>query len=103
MKRNLLAASVLCTLTVCGAAQAADIEVYGLIDVALGYAHKDDGEETTSDFQMKSGPSQQSRVGIRGSEALGNGWKVGFVLETALTSIRAPWAIRAVSSGEKHR
>ena len=52
MKRNLLAASVLCTLTVCGAAQAADIEVYGLIDVALGYAHKDDGEETTSDFQM---------------------------------------------------
>lgn len=81
MKRNLLAASVLCTLTVCGAAQAADIEVYGLIDVALGYAHKDDGEETTSDFQVKSGPSQQSRVGIRGSEALGNGWKVGFVLE----------------------
>lgn len=103
MKRNLLAASVLCTLTVCGAAQAADIEVYGLIDVALGYAHKDDGEETTSDFQMKSGPSQQSRVGIRGSEALGNGWKVGFVLENGFDVDTGAWAIRAVSSGEKHR
>lgn len=55
--------------------------MYGLIDVAIGYAHLDDGQATTDSLQMKSGPNSQSRVGIRGSEDLSNGWKVGFVLE----------------------
>ena len=81
MKRNLLAVLVAGALSASAATQAAEVEMFGLIDLALGYAHIDDGQTTTDSFEMKSGPNSQSRIGIRGTEVLANGWTVGFVLE----------------------
>jgi predicted porin len=37
-------------------------------------------------FEMKSGNQSGSRWGLKGTEDLGNGYKVGFVLETQFTS-----------------
>ena len=68
MKRNLLAVLIAGTLTAAFSTQAAEVEMYGLIDLSLGYAHIDDGQTTTDSFEMKSGPNSQSRIGIRGSE-----------------------------------
>ena len=81
MKRSMLAVLAACTLFGAASIQAAEVEMYGLIDLALGYSHIDDGSATTDTLEMKSGPNSQSRIGIRGSEDLGDGWKVGFVLE----------------------
>ena len=65
-------------------AQAANVEVYGLIDTGLNYQHVDadrTGVDDVSKFQMKSSQSTPNRWGLRGTEDLGEGLKVGFVLE----------------------
>lgn len=70
-------------------AQAANVEVYGLIDTGLNYQHVDSdraGEDNVTKFQMKSSQSTPNRWGLRGTEDLGDGLKVGFVLESQFTS-----------------
>ena len=70
-------------------AQAANVEVYGLIDTGLNYQHVDSdraGEDNVSKFQMKSSQSTPNRWGLRGTEDLGQGLKVGFVLEGQFNS-----------------
>ena len=70
-------------------AQAANVEVYGLIDTGLNYQHVDAdraGVDNVSKFQMKSSQSTPNRVGLRGTEDLGQGLKVGFVLESQFNS-----------------
>lgn len=70
-------------------AQAANVEVYGLIDTGLNYQHVDAdraGVDDVSKFQMKSSQSTPNRVGLRGTEDLGQGLKVGFVLESQFNS-----------------
>ena len=57
-------------------AQAANVEVYGLIDTGLNYQHVDAdraGVDDVSKFQMKSSQSTPNRVGLRGTEDLGQG------------------------------
>ena len=65
-------------------AQAADVTVYGIIDTGLNYQHVDQDKSDTEDknqFQMKGSQTIPNRWGLKGSEDLGNGYKVGFMLE----------------------
>ena len=52
--------------------------------MGLKYTHNDtdeQGADATDSLEMKSGSQSGSRFGLKGSEDLGNGLKVGFVLE----------------------
>lgn len=69
---------------VAGSAFAANVDVYGRIDTGLSYVHYDetglsDAKDTLS---LDSGMSSGNRWGLKGSEDLGNGYQVGFVLES---------------------
>ena len=65
-----------------GSAMAAEVTMYGLVDLGVQYTHTDDGvNDTTDTFEMKSGTNSGSRFGLKGEEDLGNGLRAGFVLE----------------------
>ena len=77
-KKSLIAVAVLGAAAF--SAQAADVTVYGLIDTGIGYTNTDNGvagEDDVSKFDMRSGMNSGSRFGIKGTEDLGNGLKVG--------------------------
>lgn len=79
MKKLLVAAAVAGAFS--SAAIAADVTLYGVADVGLRYSHSDNGTTTTDKLQMMSGQNSGSRYGFKGSEDLGNGFKVSFQLE----------------------
>lgn len=83
MKKTLAAVAVLGAFA--GSALAADVQLYGIVDLGVGYNHVDvDGLKTSGDidkFEMKTGQASGSRWGIKGTEDLGNGLTVGFILE----------------------
>lgn len=89
-KKSLIAIAALGAFA--GSAMAADITISGRIDTGLNFHDfeyknpftgiTDDGNE----FSMKSGQYSSSRVTIKGSEDLGNGMKVGFILENGFDS-----------------
>ena len=80
MKKTLLALATLGAMA--GSAVAADVTLYGLVDYGFSYKHVDETVNDAEDtFQMKSGMNSGSRFGLKGAEDLGNGLKVGFVLE----------------------
>ena len=83
MKKTLAAVAVLGAFA--GTAMAADVTLYGKIDLGLNYQHLDDGSVTTNQVSEKSGQNSGSRFGLKGTEDLGNGYKVGFVLENGFT------------------
>ena len=86
MQKKLIAVAVL-GACVAGSALAANVDVYGRIDTGLSYVHqKDTGAEGTDTLSMGSGLSSGSRWGLKGSEDLGNGYQVGFVLEGGYSS-----------------
>lgn len=83
MQKELIAVAVL-GACVAGSAFAANVDVYGRIDTGLSYVHYDetglsDAKDTLS---LDSGMSSGNRWGLKGSEDLGNGYQVGFVLES---------------------
>lgn len=86
MKKTLAAVAVLGTFA--GSAIAADVTLYGVVDLGLNYSHVDmDGVGDDLDtFEMKSGQQSGSRWGLKGTEDLGNGLTVGFVLENGFTA-----------------
>ena len=93
MKKTLIAVAALSAMA--ASAMAANVTVYGVVDTGLHYQyqkHKElrPGEPTESTsskmFNMASGQNSGSRVGFQGVEDLGNGAKVGFVLEKGFTS-----------------
>ena len=81
MKKTLAAVAVLGAFA--GSAIAADVTLYGIVDEGVGYSHIDaDGLGDDIDgFEMKSGQASGSRWGLKGTEDLGNGLTVGFILE----------------------
>ena len=85
MKKTLAAVAVLGAFA--GSAIAADVTLYGVVDAGLQYNHIDmDGaSEDVDTFEMKSGQQSGSRWGLKGTEDLGNGLTVGFVLENGFT------------------
>lgn len=81
MKKTLAAVAVLGAFA--GSALAADVQLYGVVDLGLNYSHVDmdgNGDDIDS-FTMDSGNGSGSRWGIKGTEDLGNGLTVGFILE----------------------
>ena len=88
MKKTLAAVAVLGAFA--GSALAADVQIYGIVDTGIGYHHVDvDGLKVDGDkdkFEMKSGQASGSRFGFKGTEDLGNGLTVGFILEDGILS-----------------
>ena len=87
MKKTLAALAVLGAFAA-GSAAAADVTLYGYVDFALKYSHvdNDDGKDATDKLEMISGGQSGSRFGLKGVEDLGNGMKVGFVLENGFNA-----------------
>lgn len=84
MKKTLAAVAVLGAFA--GSAFAADVTLYGKIDLGLQYQNVEnkgyvDGVDTDS-FGMKSGINSGSRWGIKGTEQISEGLTVGFQLES---------------------
>ena len=74
-----------------GSALAADVQLYGVVDTGLRYTHFDGdaaaaGYDAVDKFEMKSGQQSGSRFGFKGTEDLGNGLTVGFILENQFNS-----------------
>ena len=84
MKKTFVAVAVLGAFA--GSAMAADVTLYGKIDLGLQYQHLDNGTTTTDQFKEASGQNSGSRFGLKGTEDLGNGMKVGFVLENGFSA-----------------
>ena len=93
MKKTLIAVAALSAMA--ASAMAANVTVYGVVDTGLHYQHTKTEEFSSGDptksasvnkFDMASGQNSGSRVGFKGVEDLGNGAKVGFVLENGFTS-----------------
>ena len=84
MKKTFVAAAVLGAFA--ASAMAADVTLYGVIDTGLHYSNKNvESKHDVNSFDMKSGVSAGNRWGLKGTEDLGNGYKVGFVLENGFT------------------
>lgn len=93
MKKTLAAVAVLGAFA--GSALAADVQLYGIVDTGVRYMHSDfdvgngygkGSYDATDSFSMESGMASGSRWGLKGTEELGNGLTVGFVLEDGFTS-----------------
>ena len=83
MKKTFVAAAVLGAMA--STAFAADVTLYGVVDLGLNYTQtKTTGSDTQNNFAMGSGQNSGSRFGLKGTEDLGNGYKVGFVLENGV-------------------
>ncbi|MFC5768117.1 porin [Thauera sinica] len=108
MKKTLLTCAIAAGLS--GAVHAqSNVTVYGIVD--LGYSFRDaDGQSNRN--AIDSGISSGSRLGFRGTEDLGNGLNVKFVLEQGIkpdtgesdqsgrTFGRASWVSLAGAFGE---
>ena len=85
MKKTLAALAVLGAFA--GSAMAADVTLYGALDTGFEYFHKkttqyDGSSEKSDTFDMQTGWDTGNRWGLKGSEDLGNGYKVSFKLES---------------------
>ena len=72
-----------------GSALAAEVQLYGILDTGVGYNHINldtSGVNNVDSFEMKSGVGSGSRWGLKGTEELGNGLTVGFILEDGFDS-----------------
>ena len=85
MKKTFVAAAVLGAFA--ASAMAADVTLYGVIDTGFNWTQtKVTGKDTTNSFSMASGQNSGPRFGLKGTEDLGDGWKVGFNLENSFSS-----------------
>lgn len=87
MKKTLAAVAVLGAFA--GSAVAADVTLYGLVDYGVRYQNLDADTadvDKTNKVDMKSGANSGPRFGLKGTEDLGNGVKVGFVLENGFAA-----------------
>ena len=79
MKKTLAAVAVLGAFA--GSALAADVTLYGKVDLGLNYTHTDKDGVSSDKWAMKSGQNSGSRFGIKGTEQISEGLTVGFQLE----------------------
>ena len=87
MKKTLAAVAVLGAFA--GSALVADVQLYGIVDTGVQYLSGDTdlaGHDSINKFSMESGMQSGSRFGFKGTEDLGNGLTVGFVLENQFSS-----------------
>ena len=94
MKKTLAAVAVLGAFA--GSALAADVTLYGKVDLGLQYVNSNSdkivgGEDVIENIKsdkmgVKSGSNSGSRWGIKGSEQISEGLTVGFQLENGFTA-----------------
>ena len=94
MKKTLIAVAALSAMA--ASAMAANVTIYGVIDTGFHFSHASTkwesaqfGNVTTpsvNKFDMATGQNSGSRLGFKGVEELGNGMKVGFILENGFKS-----------------
>ena len=87
MKKTLAAVAVLGAFA--GSALAADVQLYGIVDTGFQYLNADSDvgtSDSVNKFSMESGMQSGSRFGLKGTEDLGNGLTVGFILENQFSS-----------------
>ncbi|MFN3628541.1 MAG: porin [Casimicrobiaceae bacterium] len=77
-RRGLLAAAIGMALSANVAAQTANMQLYGVVDVGVQYVTGVRGGSVT---QVASGIMEGSRLGLRGTEDLGGGWRAMFAAE----------------------
>jgi predicted porin len=80
MRLNITIAAILAAFAGVASAQS-QVAIYGILDSGLALSSGGPGGRVS---QVESGISQSSRFGFKGSEELGGGWTVRFVLEAAL-------------------
>ena len=89
-KKSLIAVAVLGATAF--SVQAANVTMYGKVDTGLRYQTNEittgvEALNTDEDtFSMENGLNSASRFGVKGTEDLGNGLKVGFQLENGFKS-----------------
>lgn len=83
-KKSLAAVAVLGAFA--GTALAADVQLYGLVDLGVNWTQVDKNGTKTDSFGLQSGQNSGSRFGLKGVEDLGNGYKVGFILENQFSA-----------------
>lgn len=78
------AAAVMCAT----AASAANVQLYGLIDTGLNFksVDADNGKGRQESLLMAASQLAPNRWGMRGTEDLGEGWKMGLTLEGQFAS-----------------
>lgn len=65
------------------ASQAAEVTLYGVVDVGATHVSNEGGASVT---RLSSGDLQQSRFGFRGTESLGAGYEASFMLENGFNA-----------------
>ncbi len=86
MKRSLLAALLACAFSTQASAQS-NVSLYGIVDAWVGQTNnKVGGTPTGATGVVDSGGAQASRWGLRGTEDLGGGLKVNFILEQGISA-----------------
>lgn len=85
---TLAAAAVGAAFVASSAAYAAELTLYGSISTGLVYTHTSglDGAKSDKQLSMESAFFGDSNWGFTGEEDLGNGWTVGFTLESGFDS-----------------
>lgn len=78
MKKTFIALAALATCASASYAQSS-VTIYGRVDLGLVY---DSGNANGKSVRISSGVAGGSRLGFKGNEDLGDGYKAGFVLET---------------------
>ena len=91
MKKSLLALAVLTAASGAASAQSS-VTLYGKVDLGIVY---DDGAAAGKSVRLASGVTGGSRIGFKGVEDLGGGYKASFQLETGYCADSAA----GVSSG----
>ena len=92
MKTTFKLAAAAAAVSMAMGASAASVTLYGSISTGLVYTHtpaiqtEDGAEKKSNNFGMESAWYGDSIWGLTGEEELGNGWKVGFVLENEYAS-----------------
>lgn len=81
MKKSLLSFALLAAMA--GAAQAGDVQIYGIVDAGLQADH---GGVNGNTNKLSSGIESPSRIGFKGTEDLGNGLTGFFVLENGFST-----------------
>lgn len=89
MQKKLIALAVAGLVSAPAFAQS-NVTVYGVVDMGLNYSSSSEAVNPAAKLKSRSaidsGLQSGSRLGFRGTEDLGNGLKVGFVLEMGLNA-----------------
>ena len=88
MQKTLLTLACLACFSTAAVANT-QVTVYGTIDLGFSFLNQNNG---THQFTMEDSQQTMDRIGIKGVEDLGNGYKVGFILENGYNADNGSFA-----------